>query len=91
MTRGGCADPRSDGSGGNADGLRAAPDGALFTRRELIILSHLVDGRSDAEISSLLGISMATLHKHLRKILVKLGSDSRTEAAIKAMREGIVK
>jgi DNA-binding NarL/FixJ family response regulator len=64
--------------------------GSEFTRSELVILSHIVSGRSDAEITDLLGISANTLSRRLRMLLAKLGADSRTEAAIKAMREGIV-
>lgn len=58
--------------------------------RELEVLSLLVDGLSNQEIADKLIISLATAKTHVRNILNKLAVDDRTQAAVHAMRRGIV-
>ena len=47
-------------------------------------------GKSNREISEQLAISEATVRTHMSNILAKLNVDSRTQAALYALREGLV-
>ena len=58
--------------------------------RELEVLCLLVDGLSNQEIADRLIISLATAKTHVRNILNKLAVDDRTQAAVLAMRRGLV-
>ena len=59
--------------------------------RELEVLKLIVDGKSNQEIGNKLFVTLATVKTHVRSILNKLSVDDRTQAAVKAMREGLVK
>ena len=61
-----------------------------LTARETEILELLTRGRSNKEISSTLFISEDTVKSHLKSLFAKLGVQDRTEAAISAIRHGIV-
>jgi PAS domain S-box-containing protein len=61
-----------------------------LTFRELTVLHLMADGRSDREIGTVLGISTLTAHKHVGGILTKMGVGSRTEASVRAVREGLL-
>jgi PAS domain S-box-containing protein len=61
-----------------------------LTFRELTVLHLVADGRSDREIAAILGISNQTAHKHVASILSKMGVGSRTEASVRAVREGVL-
>ena len=63
--------------------LESAPDRTKLTPREHDILSLLSKGYLDKEIAGALGISLWTVHGHLKKIFNKLGVHTRTEAAIR--------
>jgi DNA-binding NarL/FixJ family response regulator len=63
--------------------LESAPDKTKLTPREHDILSLLSKGYLDKEIAAALGISLWTVHGHLKKIYNKLGVHTRTEAAIR--------
>ena len=63
--------------------LESAPDMARLTQREREILNLLSKGCLDKEIADTLGISLWTVHGHLKKIYEKLGVHTRTEAAIR--------
>jgi PAS domain S-box-containing protein len=65
---------------GNAFGL---------TFRELTVLYLMAAGRADKEIGFQLGISSRTASKHVENILQKMGVGSRTEASVRALREGL--
>jgi DNA-binding NarL/FixJ family response regulator len=58
--------------------------------REMEVLQLLVDGMSNQEIGNRLVISLATTKTHVRNILNKLAVDDRTQAAVHAMRRGLV-
>lgn len=58
--------------------------------RELEVLALLVEGLSNQEIADRLIISLATAKTHVRNILNKLAVDDRTQAAVSAMRRGLV-
>lgn len=63
---------------------------AELTQRELEVLQLLTRGRSNKEISATLFISEDTVKSHLKTLFAKLGVQDRTEAAIAAIRHGIV-
>jgi two-component system NarL family response regulator len=58
--------------------------------REIEVLQLLVKGRSNKEIGSALFVCEDTVKAHFRTLFVKLGVSDRTEAAITAIRHGIV-
>jgi DNA-binding NarL/FixJ family response regulator len=63
---------------------------AELTTRELEILRLLGAGQSNKEIASELRISERTARAHVSHILAKLHLTSRTQAALWAVREGLV-
>ncbi len=65
-------------------------NGYGLTFRELTVLHLVAAGRADKEIATVLGISPLTAHKHLANILDKMGAASRTEAGVRALREGLL-
>lgn len=67
---------------------RPAPE--PLSSRELEVLRLIVDGLSNQEIAEKLIISLATAKTHVRNILNKLSVDDRTQAAVHAMRRGLV-
>lgn len=58
--------------------------------RELEVLTLIVDGLSNQQIADKLIISLPTTKTHVRNILNKLAVDDRTQAAVHAMRRGLV-
>jgi DNA-binding NarL/FixJ family response regulator len=60
-----------------------------LTAREIDILRHIVRGESNRAIADELTISEATVHNHVASILDKLMLESRTQAAVYALRCGI--
>ena len=61
-----------------------------LTPREITVLAFVVDGLTDKQIARELDISLLTVHKHVHHVLTKLGAPSRTEAAVRAVREQII-
>ena len=49
--------------------------------RQLEILNLIAKGFSNKEIAGILNVSLETVKDHIKKILVKVGASSRTEAA----------
>ena len=68
--------------------FRRNPYGLTF--RELTILNLLAGGTTDKEIAGTLCLSIYTVNKHVANILGKMQAVSRTEAAVRAAREGLV-
>ena len=62
-----------------------------LTDRELEVLELIVAGCSNADISSRLYITVGTVKTHVCHILNKLCADDRTQAAVRALRAGLVK
>jgi DNA-binding NarL/FixJ family response regulator len=58
--------------------------------RELDIVRLIIRGRSNKEIAADLGIGDESVKTHLRALFTKLGVADRTQAAIEAIRHGIV-
>lgn len=63
---------------------------ANLTAREYEVLKLVVDGKSNQQIADELNISEHTSKAHVCNIIQKLVVDDRTQAAVKAIREGIV-
>ena len=63
---------------------------ANLTAREYEVLKLVVDGKSNQQIAQILNISEHTSKAHVCNIIQKLVVDDRTQAAVKAIREGIV-
>jgi DNA-binding NarL/FixJ family response regulator len=67
----------------------AVPRSAL-TPREIEVLKHIAQGRSNKEIGALLGTAAGTVKIHVQNILEKLQAADRTQAVTIALRRGIV-
>ena len=61
-----------------------------FTAREKQILKLVAEGKTNKEIGECLFISNRTVQGHLSKIFAKLEVETRTEAAMKATKNGII-
>ncbi|HWF34304.1 MAG TPA: response regulator transcription factor [Solirubrobacteraceae bacterium] len=65
----------------------ARPDvESVLSRRELQVLSMIVDGATNREIAARLVIATSTVQSHVKRILHKLGVKNRTEAAVRYLR-----
>jgi DNA-binding NarL/FixJ family response regulator len=64
------------------------PQGLDLQPREIEVLKHAAKGLRNKEIAKELGISERTVQSHLSNIFSKLGVDSRTEAILKALKQG---
>lgn len=84
---------------------KAAPDADLFfhhyetqplqhqhslTPREMDVLKLLTEGLTNKAIARDLFISEVTVKKHVQSIIAKLDASDRTEAAVKAIRAGLL-
>lgn len=63
---------------------------AKLTEREQEVLKLLVQGKSNTQIAQELIVSVHTAKAHVCSILQKLCVDDRVQAAVKAIKEGIV-
>lgn len=61
-----------------------------LTQREYEVLKLVVDGQTNGEIAKTLTISEHTAKAHVCNIIQKLVVDDRTQAAVKALKEGLV-
>jgi DNA-binding NarL/FixJ family response regulator len=66
-----------------------APPKVKLTERERQVLSLIVQGKTNKQIGSSLGISEKAVEKHLGEVFAKLNVSSRVEAAVWAVREGL--
>lgn len=66
---------------------RGRPD---ITVREREVLRLVVEGLANKQIAQRLGIGEKTVKTHVSRLLAKLGVADRTQAAVLAIREGIV-
>lgn len=76
------------GSGHKASAPEPLSD---LTPREREILSHLAEGRSNKAIARALAITDGTVKLHVKSILRKLRVNSRVEAAVMAVSQGMAR
>ena len=67
-----------------------APETDCLTDREVEVLQLVAQGQSNRQVADVLTISEATVRTHVSNILSKLNLCSRTQAALYALREGLV-
>ena len=73
-----------------AERLAQRQQRADLSQREMEVLQLLTKGRSNKEIGSALFVCEDTVKAHLKTLFTKLGVQDRTEAAISAIRHGMV-
>ncbi len=61
-----------------------------LTRRELDVLRAVTSGQTNHQIAAALGISYETVKEHVRNLLQKIAVEDRTQAAIWAVRKGLM-
>lgn len=70
--------------------LASLPQSEPLTGRERDVLRLIVEGHTNQQIADALGIGVGTVRTHVANVLAKLGVDHRTEAAIAAVRRGLL-
>ncbi len=69
--------------------VRAPESPEALTPRETDVLRLLAEGKANRQIGADLGVGENTVRTHVSNILVKLGVQSRTQAALQATRMGL--
>lgn len=62
----------------------------ILSKRELQILTHIVDGKSNKEVAEAVHLSPDTVKSHLKNIYQKLGVNNRSQAARAAIKGKLV-
>jgi len=65
-------------------------NGTPLTPREMQVLHKVAEGMANEEIAEELKVNIETVKHHVKRILAKLGVEHRTQAAIWAVRQGLV-
>lgn len=76
-----------------ADERHAPPHDTDYTRltpKEMVVLNRIAQGFSYQEIGQLEGITVNTVHTHIKRIYGKLAVRSRTEAVFEAQQLGLL-
>ncbi len=84
--------PRVPAAGAAAPAVAPSPTGAWphLTSRELEVLALIAYGRTNRQIAQTLVVSEKTVKNHVTSILRKLRLNDRTQAAVWAIRSGLV-
>ena len=61
-----------------------------LSERDLVVLRLMVEGFADKEIAREIGVSVFTVNKSVQAILRHTNATSRTQAAVRAIKQGIV-
>lgn len=64
--------------------------GEGVSKREVDVLYWVLEGKTDEEIATIVGLSKATVKFHIRRATEKLGSSNRITAALKALKSGLL-
>ncbi len=72
-------------------GNRKQVDGPQLTEREMEVIHLVAHGKSNREIAEILVISDKTAKAHISNILGKLNLEDRTQMAVYAIKNGLVK
>ena len=64
--------------------------GTMLSPREHEVLTAMAEGGSDRQIAVQLSVSHNTVRKHTQNIIRKLGSHSKLEAVVTAVRDGLI-
>lgn len=70
--------------------LKSEEATSKLSQREIEVLSCVVEGMSNQEIAEKLFVSVETVKTHMRRLMEKLAVSDRTQAAVKAMRQGLL-
>lgn len=73
---------------GEPDGDQDATPVQPLTERELDVLRLIAEGYSNREIAGLLHLAVGTVKNHSSAILQKTGARDRTQAVLRALRDG---
>lgn len=79
---------RRAAAGGLAFDRRPSGSERGLTEREVDVVRLLAEGQSNDEIGVALGITSKSVEAHLGRIFARTGTRSRTELAVRAVREG---
>lgn len=61
-----------------------------LSQREVDVLRLVIEGYTNQVIGEKMGLSVETIKTHMRHIMEKLAVSDRTQAAVKAMRQGYI-
>jgi len=70
--------------------VRMLPSDFPLTAREAQVLRHVALGLSNKEIAKSLCISIETVKEHVQHVLRKINAADRTDAAVRAIKSGIM-
>jgi predicted ATPase/DNA-binding CsgD family transcriptional regulator len=79
----------NDGAGASVEAEHTPSSPLGLTPREIEVLRLLTEGKSDREIADALSISERTAGNHVQHAMQKIGVESRTAAAVFAVRHGL--
>lgn len=71
--------------------VRASEKHDALSEREIEVLQLMARGQSNKQIARQLGVEENTIRTHVHNILHKLGTPSRTQAALFALQSGLVR
>jgi DNA-binding NarL/FixJ family response regulator len=72
-------------------GLPPIPNHKGLTNREMEVLELLTQGKTNKEIGQVLWITELTVKKHVASIIAKLHASNRSDAAVRAVRGGLLR
>jgi len=62
-----------------------------LTARETEVLALMAEGLTNQQIAEVLSVAPSTIKSHVQNVILKLGASDRTQAAVLAVKSGIVK
>jgi DNA-binding NarL/FixJ family response regulator len=77
-------------SGALATARPVADIEVCLTQREMSVLRHIAAGLTNKQIAPLMQISCETVKEHVQHLLQKIGVTDRTQAAVWAVRKGLI-